>query len=389
MPVELILILLCLFYENCTGYLERVTISGCESCTLRLTCRGFDAIIAVVDAQFIPFESTDSSVAFNLQQSTAVPVQPRKALNQRCSGVNHCSFILTKDCPGASTLGLGNITVDYFCVAEPKLTKHCNQNLTLSWSRNQAILEGLVHNPGYPRFYLGIETCHWTIKALPWQKIKITILDISLLGYGPENCSDIFQIKESKHVLLSSCLQEESFVEVLSAGNEIEILLKPSSNEELLPRRGVLFHYTAVGCATPFTPKNSHFLGRNDSTAEFSCDIDFAFPDTHLRTKFIKCIENKWDSNIPLPDCDNATVVEAETVNLISSDLYTTKRTMTERATISEIVIPTMIIILLLVLNSVVLFMIYRYKKRKESEYSEEELGTLPINCDKSSTSRA
>lgn len=35
----------------------------------------------------------------------------------RCSGVNHCSFILTKDCPGADLWGTGNLTIKFVCVA--------------------------------------------------------------------------------------------------------------------------------------------------------------------------------------------------------------------------------------------------------------------------------
>lgn len=34
----------------------------------------------------------------------------------RCSGVNHCSFILTEDCPGAENLTHGNVTVKYACI---------------------------------------------------------------------------------------------------------------------------------------------------------------------------------------------------------------------------------------------------------------------------------
>ncbi|KAB0798706.1 hypothetical protein PPYR_09699, partial [Photinus pyralis] len=44
------------------------------------------------------------------------------------------------------------------------------------------------------------------------------------------------------------------------------------------------------------------------------------------------------------------------------------------------IVIPSIVIVALFLINAVVLFVIYRYKKRKLPEFTEEELGTLSTN---------
>uniref|UniRef100_A0A1Y1MLQ9 Uncharacterized protein n=1 Tax=Photinus pyralis TaxID=7054 RepID=A0A1Y1MLQ9_PHOPY len=53
---------------------------------------------------------------------------------------------------------------------------------------------------------------------------------------------------------------------------------------------------------------------------------------------------------------------------------------MTVSNDIEEIVIPSIVIVALFLINAVVLFVIYRYKKRKLPEFTEEELGTLSTN---------
>ncbi|KAJ8971865.1 hypothetical protein NQ317_008541 [Molorchus minor] len=35
----------------------------------------------------------------------------------RCSGVNHCSFIFSEDCPGSESFGQGNLTIKYACAS--------------------------------------------------------------------------------------------------------------------------------------------------------------------------------------------------------------------------------------------------------------------------------
>ncbi|RZC37323.1 uncharacterized protein BDFB_013137, partial [Asbolus verrucosus] len=93
-----------------------VIVSGCESCKLHLTCRHFSSIIAIFEAEFTP-EFNETAANDSLLSTAFPPIHPRQALNQRCSGVNHCSFILTEDCPGADTWGAGNLTVKYVCVS--------------------------------------------------------------------------------------------------------------------------------------------------------------------------------------------------------------------------------------------------------------------------------
>lgn len=65
-----------------------------------------------------------------------------------------------------------------------QVNKYCNQEISLPFREgNSSRSEGLIHNPGYPHFYLSHEPyCKWKIKALPFQKIKLTILDLAVIS---------------------------------------------------------------------------------------------------------------------------------------------------------------------------------------------------------------
>ncbi|KAK5645644.1 hypothetical protein RI129_004108 [Pyrocoelia pectoralis] len=328
-------LLFILITEDVCGYIEYVQTSGCESCALRLTCRHLNSIISVLEANFELIENFINET----MPTPFPPMHPRIALNQRCSGVNHCSFILTKDCPGADKWGLGNLTVNYACISEDRLTKYCNKEILLASPETLGISRGFIHNPGYPRFYLGKQKCRWTIHAPPLQRVKITIYDISLIGVPNLNkCSDVVEISDKGQILYSTCEQQEPPLEITSLDDTLDITLIPSPTENVLPRRGIL----------------------NDTVAEYSCCVGYVFPDTKIRSRKIKCLGYKWNVVLPLPDCQYQQFI------LKVSNVRN-----------SEIVIPSIVIVALFLINSIVLFVIYRYKKRKIPEFSEEELGTL------------
>ncbi|XP_031342848.1 seizure 6-like protein isoform X2 [Photinus pyralis] len=369
-------LLLILVTEEVRGYIEYVETSGCESCVLRLTCRHLNSIISVLEANFEVIESYINETL----PTPFPPMHPRIALNQRCSGVNHCSFILTKDCPGADKWGLGNLTVNYACISD-RLTKYCNKEILLASPETFGISRGFIHNPGYPRFYLGKQKCRWTIHAPPLQRVKVTIYDISLVADpNLSKCSDIVEVSDRGQILYSTCEQHEPPLEITSLDDTLDVTLIPSPKENLLPRRGIMFYYTAVGCSTPIAPKDGYLVYRNDTVAEYSCCVGYAFPDTRIRSRIIKCLGYRWNTTVPLPDCKcNATLSINETIT--TSPNNTNKvGIMTVSNDIEEIVIPSIVIVALFLINAVVLFVIYRYKKRKLPEFTEEELGTLSTN---------
>ncbi|KAF5303079.1 hypothetical protein FQR65_LT08410 [Abscondita terminalis] len=291
--------LILILQSKAFGYIEYVTINGCESCALRLTCRHLDSIITIVESNF----KTNSKRNDTLP--TALPLfNPRIALTQRCSGINHCSFILTKDCPGAEKWGLGTLSVKYACISGNQLTKYCNAKILLPEPETLGISQGFIHNPGYPRFYLGQKKCLWSIRAPPLQRIKITIFDISLVGNpNVKRCSDLLEISDRGQILYSTCIQQEPPVEIVSLDDSLDIVLMPSKTESVLPTRGVLLYYTAVGCPTPNPPRDGYLVYRNDTIAEYSCCVGYTFPDINKRNRIIKCMGYQWNASLPLPDC--------------------------------------------------------------------------------------
>lgn len=77
------------------------------------------------------------------------------------------------------------------------------------------------------------------------------------------------------------------------------------ASKSMTPQRGVLFYYTAVGCAAPPPPVDGYLIFRNDSVASFSCCVGFVFPDTGERERVISCLGHEWDAVLPFPDCES------------------------------------------------------------------------------------
>lgn len=109
------------------------------------------------------------------------------------------------------------------------------------------------------------------------------------------------EIIDSERVVYKSCDQSEPPKEVVSTGDTLEIKL--ITNEILIPRRGILIQYTAVGCETPLPPKHGYLVFRNDTTAIFSCCIGYIFPKLRSRILNLNCIGRAWNYQLPLPQC--------------------------------------------------------------------------------------
>ena len=57
---------------------------------------------------------------------------------------------------------------------EQQITKNCQQNISV-------VGEGFVETPGYPQFNVE-SNCTWKLRAQEGQRVKVSILDISLRG---------------------------------------------------------------------------------------------------------------------------------------------------------------------------------------------------------------
>lgn len=118
---------------------------------------------------------------------------------------------------------------------------------------------------------------------------------------------DNLTIKDSGQVIFTSCEDFNLPLTISSTTDLLEVVL--SSTRVFTPRRGVLFHYTAVGCPTPQPPKDGYLVYRNATSAEYSCCVGFSFPPANERTRTINCMGHRWDAELPFPDCKSERIV--------------------------------------------------------------------------------
>ncbi|CAH1117986.1 unnamed protein product [Phaedon cochleariae] len=295
-----------------SGYVEIVEAIGCHSCNLLLTCRHLTSIIAILEVDFYPDLFVEESAEENPVESLRgngsqlfAGLYPRDVLNQRCSGLNHCSFVYSEDCLDRNNSVTGNVTVKYACITEDRIKKYCNSVIVLPTHQNRDTSEGFIHNPGYPRFYSGHKECRWAIKGAPQQRIRVAILDISLIvdNVGSQDCTDVLEIRDSGQVIHSSCRQQHPPTEIISATESIEVVL--SSRHEFNPRRGFLIRYSIVGCSDIDIPQDVYVVYRNYNSMVLSCCVGYQFPDTGTRTRTISCLGAFWNTSLPLLDCQS------------------------------------------------------------------------------------
>ncbi|XP_046403501.1 uncharacterized protein LOC124169071 [Ischnura elegans] len=347
----------------------------------------------------------------------------RLALNRRCSGVNHCSFILAKDFEEAKQLwGPGAVHIKYACMRpkDRQLLRFCNKEVVAGvapqsggdYNYEQGHLgEGFVASPGYPNYYVMKGDCQWLIRPrLPGQRVQVTLLDVSLRGVGPheQECPDWLEVSTvatpsgpdqeqgEERVLLSGCGEAPEAVRFESPQGALRVALR-SSSPTIYTKRGVLFHYKALGCGwpNPDTPKDGYLVTRNATAAYYMCCVGFKFPDTGIRQRELRCDEEHglWRIHEPrgateglLPDCiiDGDSILVKGNItkklsafpdNSKSTEKLKMKKAWMETDLMFDILIPTIIIGILLFGNGIIIFIIFQIKKRKlATELQEEEL---------------
>ncbi|KAL0273476.1 UNVERIFIED_CONTAM: hypothetical protein PYX00_006131 [Menopon gallinae] len=321
--VTLFLIALLQWNHKSKGYYELVEELGCQDTEFRLTCGRVSAKIAIIEATFSHNDSVFSPVRAScgddreslneenwriyrkndtdnvyaqILKSGVFEVNFRHAIKKKCSGVNYCSFILKEDYAPAIRWGSGSVYLRYMCMDDVHIIKTCTADLDVNF-------EGFIQSPGYPRFYIGERTCRWTLRARPSQTVKVKFLDISLRGVAPfkRTCEDWLVVSEDGFNRLTACGDTIGDTEVQSSGSVLNISLI-ANTKLLFPKRGLLFHYKAVGCLTPKTPQNANLVFRNESQIHFRCCPGFVFPDTSSKDRVLHCYnDNTWDKDVP--DC--------------------------------------------------------------------------------------
>nr|CAD7441757.1 unnamed protein product [Timema bartmani] len=254
-------------------------------------------------------------------------------------------------------------------VSEHK-TKFCNEEINVAE-------EGFVMSPGYPIYYVNKDDCHWLLKASPGQRVQVTLLDMSLRSTGPResNCTDHLQVIEDGRVMMDECGELAKAIVIMSEGNMLNLTFTGLS-QNMFPKRGVLFHYKAIGCVQLNPPKDGYMVFRNQTDAQFMCCVDYMFPDTLDRLRDLHCHNgNTWNNS--LPDCITDKSLKPwgwigtpMPTNSLKDTNITNSHTaaiVKESDFVFDVMLPTLIICVLLIGNGVIIVVIFYMRKRQVS----------------------
>jgi len=305
--------------------------TACSEEQMQLECAE-DEVIAVHNAYFdgndshgcgmmLPINITsfiDNRVVVNAEIRR---FSVQSTVNKRCGGVNTCTLMLNQDEPQAENWGNGKLHVQYYCIDGKSVRYSCGSVIEIAmpekgdakdvlraarprWYPGPVTVSGYgyVRNKGYPEYYRGVHDCTWTIRAPQGRRVLLTLLDLSIRSvlHGEAACKDFLSVTEGSRLLMNKCGEIEEPIVIESSDNELNVTLSVKS--EFYGKRGLLAHFTAVGCPIPKHPKQSYLVHGNTSHAEFMCCDDHVFPDTGLRFKHLTCQQGyRWSED--LPDC--------------------------------------------------------------------------------------
>ncbi|XP_049279915.1 uncharacterized protein LOC125762144 isoform X1 [Anopheles funestus] len=257
--------------------------------------------------------------------------------------------------------------------------KHMSVQRTLL---KHPLRQGFLMTPSYPKYYIGDSTCRWTLYAGVHQRIKLTVLDLAL-RYDDE-CRDYLQVVDlnTNQTLFHSCTESSRPIEIVSIQERLEVSVR-TTTKVIYPKRGVLVHYTALGCELPSpTPGHMRLVRRTEHRVKYVCDPLHVFPDTGESVRELICTaKHTW--NRPLPACIEKRATEGS--GLVSH--YEQKRrygdsdNMSDKQadTVYDILIPSLIIAGLFVVNGIVFAVIMRYrnKRKQRLDLESKELAEL------------
>nr|XP_040231024.2 uncharacterized protein LOC120954841 isoform X1 [Anopheles coluzzii] len=242
--------------------------------------------------------------------------------------------------------------------------------------------QGFLMTPSYPKYYIGDSTCRWTLYAGVHQRIKLTVLDLALRF--DEECRDYLQVVDlnTNQTLFHSCTESSRPIEIVSIQERLEVSVR-TTTKVIYPKRGVLIHYTALGCELPSpTPGHMRLVRRTEHRVKYVCDPLHVFPDSGETVRELICTaKHTWHR--PLPACIEKRATEGS--GLVSH--YEQKRrygdsdNMSDKQadTVYDILIPSLIIAGLFVVNGIVFAVIMRYrnKRKQRLDLESKELAEL------------
>ncbi|XP_054155897.1 uncharacterized protein LOC128954347 [Oppia nitens] len=326
---------------------------------------------------------------------TACTDDLRLSLNRKCSGVSNCTFSLLKDHNSQKCMGEdSSVIIKYTCISADRYHPYCNQNFTANY--------GYIANPGYPKYYPPYENCAWTITGGEGQVVQVDILDVAIKEPDPRpqssssmsgngysggssssssssqrkkvnyKCSDQLVLMEAQTQMLSLCGEvKTNLVQYRTKSNKLTISF---NSYGFSPTRGLLLRYSLQNCPTLPAPRNGHLITRNGSFAYYSCCLDYVFEDTKQSDRILYCeYGNHWNSS--LSQCISTKELSMSSSLTLSNDSNNPPITgPLDRDSddyygsyYSDILIPILLMIALLAGNAVIIWVLFRLKRKQKS----------------------
>ncbi|XP_028048251.1 uncharacterized protein LOC105833945 [Monomorium pharaonis] len=409
------------------GYMEVIQEERCSHSLLRLTCRSLRAFIFILEAEYhanhtelcrkesksleelkmwknkgstrrwANMKELKGNYIFDDEDVEADIVDIRSSLNRRCSGQKHCRYNVTIEHPGAHSWSPGGILLKYACIPEAAVKRYCNQEVKVIGGEG-----GYINTPGYPLYYVG-ETCGWTFRTFPGQRIALTFHDLNIRGPDANgDCMDIVRVRESGSTLFEFC-GTAAGARIISDTNVLT--LDFVATRRFYNARGFLLHYQVLGCPEVSAPNGSYVSNGTLTSRTFLCKSGSVFPDIRERKRTLECRNGKWNETATkLPGCiaTSAVIVKSETEHHhlaslsgdnilgtgvrigrgedavasggISPVMDSTQSAMMKQADyVVDVVLPTVLIALLFVGNAIIVYIIFQFRKRKLSTTTQGE----------------
>ncbi|XP_026826730.1 uncharacterized protein LOC105288005 isoform X2 [Ooceraea biroi] len=400
------------------GYMEVVQERRCSHGLLRLTCRSLKAFIFILKAEYhanhtefclkkklaelkmpnkgstrlwMDVRELKGNYILDAEDDVSDVIDIRSSLNRRCSGQKHCRYDASIDHPGANAWTPGGILLKYACIPEAAVRRYCNQEVKVTVGEG-----GYINTPGYPLYYLGEETCGWTFKTLPGQRIVLTFHDLDIRDPRPDgSCVDVVRVRDHGSTLFEFC-GTAAGARVVSTSNVLTLDLVAS--RRLYSARGFLLQYQVLGCPEIAAPNGSYVSNGTLTSRTFLCKSGSVFPDSKERKRTLECRNGVWnETDTKLPGCIATSAVILKTENehhhlaSLSGDnilgagvrigrgedavasgsssnpiMDSAQSSMMKQADyVVDVVLPTVLIALLFVGNAIIVYIIFQYRKRK------------------------
>ncbi|XP_058056264.1 uncharacterized protein LOC131207658 [Anopheles bellator] len=355
----------------------------------------------------------------------------RNALNYRCSGKNHCSFIFSQDHPFAVVWKEGTIRIKYICMDVPyrrsclvwrgtllvtveayAYVKQRQGSIPSSISlQNLSMISYVLMASIYltigaqnaveavgTSYQLPAATSCYNTTTAPDYLCPPNLASVRLSH--ETSCTRYYVCENGKATEMSCAGTPRRYFNPItqscgrspkpcqanlrSLGTQVNQAVRKYRDN--FPKRNFEQNYCftlfALGCEVPPTPGHMRLVRRTEHRAKYVCDPLHVFPDTGESTRELICtVRHTW--NRVLPACIEKRTTEGS--GLVSH--YEQKRkfgyvdSMSDKQadTVYDILIPSFVIAGLFLVNGIVFAVIMRYrnKRKQRLDLESKELAEL------------